>query len=440
MIFCRPRDAFTPGITEGGNPMVSRLLAILLLAASSAFSQTTVIRAGHVIDPATGEAAANQVILVRDGKIVAFGAKIEVPKDATMVDLSRSWVLPGLIDAHHHLTLDIAPADAPNDLSALYLREGSGLRALRGMWHARQVLEAGFTMLRDLGNSANYVDADIRVAIERGWFPGPTIINSGKIITPFGGQSHGIPPEQPRPWLWEYRDADGPDEVRKAVRENIFYGAKIIKLAIDNAPYVYSEEEIRAAVTEAHRAGLAVAAHVFGGPGADNAIRAGVDSIEHGYELTDDQMQQMKDKGIFLVVTDAPRVHLEAIGTAGGIFPPPEANERHMLDRLKRANRIGVKIAFGTDASAVLPGEDRGQMLMDYLAVLTAGGVPAARILQYMTTNAAQLLRVAEERGALAVGKYADIVATPDNPLDDIQALRKINFVMKEGAIIKRPQ
>lgn len=419
--------------------MLRRFAILFLIATAPAFAQTTAIRAGHVIDPANGQVTANQTILVRDGKIAAVGAKIEIPKDATIIDLSGAWVLPGLMDAHTHLTLDIAPADAPNDLSALYLREGTGLRALRGMWHARQYVEAGFTTVRDLGNSANHADTDLRVAIERGWFPGPTIVNSGKIITPFGGQSHLIPPEQPRPWLWEYRDADGPDEVRKAVRENIFYGAKVIKLIIDNAPYVYSEEEIRAAVTEAHRSGLAVAVHVFGGPGADNAIRAGVDSIEHGYELTDEQLQTMKDKGIFLVGTDSPRSHLDAIGTGGGIFPEPEVNARNILDRLKRAHRIGVKMAFGTDAAAVLPGRNRGEMAYDYLEVWTAAGVPAAKILRCMTTNAAELLRVKNERGAIAAGQYADIVATPENPLDNIQALRKIHFVMKDGRIIKRP-
>jgi imidazolonepropionase-like amidohydrolase len=420
--------------------MFARLIAILFLGTAPAFSQTTAIRAGHVIDPATGQASGAQTILVREGKIAAVGAKIEIPKDATIVDLSSAWVLPGLMDAHTHLTLDIAPADAPNDLSALYLREGTGLRALRGMWHARQYVEAGFTTVRDLGNSANHADTDLRVAIERGWFPGPTIVNSGKIITPFGGQSHLIPPEQPRPWLWEYIDADGPDEVRKAVRENIFYGAKVIKLAIDNAPYVYSEEEIRAAVTEAHRSGLPVAVHVFGGAGADNAIRAGVDSIEHGFELTDEQLQTMKDKGIFLVGTDSPRAHLDAIGTAGGIFPEPEVNARNILDRLKRAHRIGVKMAFGTDAASVIPGKNRGEMAYDYFEVWTAAGVPPAKILQCMTTNAAELLRVQGERGAIAAGKYADIVATPDNPLDNIQALRKINFVMKDGRIIRQPK
>ena len=413
---------------------------VCVLATAPVFAQTTVIRAGHVIDPATGQASGAQTIIVKDGKIVSVGAGLKLPAGSRVVDLSSDWVMPGLMDAHTHLTLDIAPADAPNDLSALYLREGTGLRALRGMWHAQQELQAGFTTVRDLGNSANHADTDIRVAIERGWFPGPTVVNSGKIISPFGGQSHGIPPEQARPWLWEYSDADGPDEVRKAVRENIFYGARVIKLVVDNAAYVYSEEEIRAAVTEAHRAGLPVAVHVFGGPGADNAIAAGVDSIEHGFELSDAQLEAMKKKGIFLVGTDTPRAQLDAIGTAGGIFPEPEINARNILDRLKRAQRIGVKMAFGTDAASVLPGVTRGRMAFDYLEVWTAAGVPAPKILQCMTTNAAELLRVQKDRGEIVAGKYADIIATEKNPLENIQALQKIIFVMKEGKVIPLPK
>src|ERR1700687_647082 len=270
---------------------------LCLIASASALAQTTVIRAGHVIDPGTGQASGAQTILIKDGKIVSVGAGGKVPEGAEVVDLSGAWVMPGLMDAHAHLTLDLTTADAANDLSALYLREGTGLRALRGMWHARQVVEAGFTTVRDLGNSANHVDTDLRVAIERGWFVGPTIINSGKIITPFGGQSHAIPPEQGRPWLWEYIDADGPEEVRKAVRENIFYGAKVIKLVVDNAPYVYSEEEIRMAVTEAHRAGLPVAVHVYGGPGADSAIAAGGYFSEGGVELSGPQVGGVREEG-----------------------------------------------------------------------------------------------------------------------------------------------
>lgn len=420
--------------------MLRRFAILFLLATAPAFAQTTAIRAGHVIDPATGRVTDNQIILVKDGKIAAIGSSVAIPTGAEIVDLSRSWILPGLMDAHTHLTLWLTPIDTESDISALYLKEGTGLRTLRGLRSAQDVLAAGFTTVRDLGNAGDYADTDLRVAFERGWFPGPTLVNAGKIIAPFGGQSKGIPPEMGRFWRFEYLDADTPEEVRKAVRQNIFYGAKVIKLAADSSPYYYTEEEIRAAVEEAHRSGLAVAVHVYGGPAATAAIRAGVDSIEHGFQLSDQQLQLMKEKGIFLVGTDTPFSQLKIVGTAGGIFPPPDQNAKDILDRLKRAHRIGVKMAFGTDVVLELPGRSRVELMLEFLDVWIEAGIPPAKILQCMTSNAAELLRVQNERGSLSAGKAADIIAVGENPLERIVALRRIHFVMKDGKIIKRPQ
>lgn len=414
-------------------------LVLLILCSSSAFAQTTAIRTGHLIDPATGTVAQSQTILVKEGKIVAVGPQVRIPADAEIIDLSNAWVLPGLMDAHTHITMNIAPA--PPGISTwetAWVKESSGLRALRGAVNARLLLEAGFTVVRDVGNAANYADTDLRLAIERGWIPGPTLVNTGKIIAPFGGQFHGIAPEQGRFWAFEYIDADTPDEVRKAVRENIFYGAKAIKLVADNSPYHYSVEEIRAAVNEAHNAGLKVAVHAYGGEGARNAILGGADSIEHGFELSDELLQLMKERGTFLVGTDFPLEQLQVMG--GLTNKDPKTMSEQIIDRLRRAHRIGVKMAFGTDAVADLPGKDRAQMNLDFLAVWTAAGVPPADILKAMTTNAAELLGFQGVRGAIAPGQWADIIATPENPLDNIQALRQVNFVMKEGKVIKSPR
>ena len=174
------------------------------------------------------------------------------------------------------------------------------------------MLNAGITTVRDVGNDANFAAVDLRKAIDAGWFVGPTVQTAGKIIAPFGGQSRGIPQEIGPFWRFEYYDADTPEEIRKAVRENIFYGADLIKLVADNSDYHYSLDEIRAAVDEAHHAGRPVAVHVMGGEAADNAIAGGVDSIEHGFFLTDDQLRLMKEKGIFLSSTDFPAAHFEA--------------------------------------------------------------------------------------------------------------------------------
>ena len=390
-----------------------------------------------MIDPAHGSSAKDQIILVESGKIKAIGAGVAIPAGAEVIDLSHEWVAPGLIDAHTHMTLTEIAGDAP--FESFYLNQSSTLRGLRGLHNAMQVLQAGFTTLRDVGNSAEWAMSDVRRAIDSGWFLGPTIIDSGKIIAPFGGQSRDIPPRQGPFWQFEYIDADGPAEIRKAVRTNIYYGAGVIKLVADNNPYHYSIDEFRAAVDEAHRAGIPVAVHVYAGDALENAIEAGVDSIEHGFDLTDAQLKRMKDKGIFLVGTDFPRAHLDIVGTSGGILPEPAVLAPKIIDRLTRAHRIGVRMAFGSDTVIDMPGRTRADLMFDYLAVWRAAGVPPADILRAMTSDAAELLRINKTRGSLVQGSSADLVATPGNPLEDIENLRKIDFVMKDGKIVRRP-
>jgi imidazolonepropionase-like amidohydrolase len=416
--------------------MKALLASLLVLLAAPLCAQVVAIRAGAVIDPAHGTAAKDQVILVENGKIKSVGAGVAIPAGAEVIDLSHEWLAPGLMDAHTHMTLTEIEGDAP--FESFYLNQSSTLRGLRGLHNAMQVLQAGFTTLRDVGNSAEWAMSDVRRAIDFGWFAGPTIIDSGKIIAPFGGQSRDIPPRQGPFWQFEYIDADGVAEIRKAVRTNIYYGAGVIKLVADNNPYHYSIEEFRAAVDEAHRAGIPVAVHVYAGDALDNAIEAGVDSIEHGFDLSDAQLKRMKDKGIFLVGTDFPRAHLDIVGTSGGILPEPALLAPKIIDRLKRANRIGVRMAFGSDTVIDMPGRTRADLMFDYLAVWRAAGVAPADILRAMTSNAAELLRVNKVRGSIGEGLSADLVATPANPLDDIENLRKIDFVMKDGKIVRR--
>ncbi len=224
--------------------MLQRLVVLVFLCAAGARAQTSAIRAGNLIDPDTGTIAKNQIILVKDGKVAEGGSRVQIPPGASVIDLSNSWIMPGLMDAHTHLTLG---ASGELFLESEYLKDSSGLRALRGLRNAQVVLEAGFTAVKDIGNDASYAAVDVRRAIEKGWFLGPTMLTTGKIIASFGGQSHGIPPEARPFWRFEYIDADTPDEVRKAVRHNIYYGANAIKLVADNSAYYYSEEEIRAA-------------------------------------------------------------------------------------------------------------------------------------------------------------------------------------------------
>ncbi|HEV3036813.1 MAG TPA: amidohydrolase family protein [Candidatus Angelobacter sp.] len=416
-----------------------KFLLLLLLIATPVFGQNIIaIRAGGVVDPTKGTVAKNQVILVENGKIKAIGADVAVPAGAQTIDLSNEWVTPGLMDAHVHLTLtEVTGGNAP--FESFYLKESSAFRGLRGLRNAQDLLRAGFTTVREVGNDANYATEDVKRAIQAGMFDGPTILSAGKIIAPFGGQSTSIPAEQGPFWRYEYIDADTPEEIRKAVRQNIYYGVDVIKLVADNSPFHYSLDEIKAAVDEAHHAGRAVAVHVYGGEAAQNVIDGGVDSVEHGFFLTDQQLQQMKQKGIFLVGTDTPRSQLDIEGTSGGIFPPPEELAPKIIDRLRRAYRIGVKMAFGTDTVIEVPNKTRADLMLDYLSVWKTAGVSNQDILKCMTTNPAELLRINQQRGSLAPGQAADIIAMPANPLDDIESLRKVNFVMKDGKVIRRP-
>jgi len=207
------------------------------------------------------------------------------------------------------------------------------------------------------------------------------------------------------------------------------------ELVADNSPYHYSVEEIRAAVNEAHHAGQPVAVHVLGGEAADNVIAGGVDSIEHGFFLTDDQLRRMKEKGIVLSGTDFPASHFEA-----GEIPHGKRMSDAIVDRLRRAYKIGVTMGFSTDIVTDYKDEDRAQMTWDYLAVWRAAGVPNAELLKCMTTNDAELLRIQKERGAIAAGLFADIIAMPSNPLDDSESLRKVDFVMNNGTVVRRPR
>ena len=409
---------------------------VLGLIALPTFAGITAIRAGVLVDPARGTVTRDQVILVEDGRIKAVqGSSAALPAGIPVIDRSKEWVLPGLIDAHTHLTLTELEGNAP--FESFYIKETTGFRAMRGLYNAGILLRAGFTTIRDIGNSGEYAMQDVKHSIENGWFVGPTIIDSGKIITPFGGQSHGIPPEQGTFWKYEYLDADTPDEIRKAVRQNLYYGAGVIKLVLDNGPYHYTAADIRVAIEEAHRAGVAVSVHTYGGAAADEAIEAGVDSIEHGFFLTDTQLERMKKKGIALVSTDFPRTHLDVIGTSGGIFPEPSVLAPRIIDRLERAHRIGVTLVFGTDTVMERSGASRPDLMFDYLAVWRSAGIPAMDLLRAMTNHAATLLGLGSTRGSVAPGYAADLIALPEDPLANTEALRRVDFVMKDGHVIK---
>jgi imidazolonepropionase-like amidohydrolase len=416
-------------IRSATSAAISLILSIVIVHAVS--GQNTVIKAGHVFDSRTGKVLDDQVIIVSGGRIVDIGPKLAYKPTDKVIDLSRSWVLPGLMDCHVHITSNYTHRQY-SGLDTIFLKESTAFRALRGAHVAEQLLMGGFTTIKDIGNDDNYATADVIKAIKQGWAKGPTIYYSGKIIAPFGGQSQGINPENEGFWKVEYIDADTPDEIKKAVRKNIYYGANVIKMVSgDNA--TYNLEDIKAAVDEAAKSGVKVTVHVMGGDGARNVIMGGAAAIEHGFSLNDELLQLMKEKGTFLVGTDFAWENLHAYGTSE---QQAKSVSTGIADRLKRAYRIGTKMAFGTDIIIDLPGMNRLQTNLKVLDTWKAAEIPPAYILQTMTVNAAELLG-ADKRGVIEKTYIADIIAVDKDPTKDINAVKDVRFVMKNGTVVR---
>jgi imidazolonepropionase-like amidohydrolase len=391
-------------------------------------AESTILRAAHLVDPANGIVRDKVALLITDGKIAAIGGNdLAAPEGATVLDLGEAWLMPGLIDTHTHLSLAAIATELRDQSNATY--------ALTALSNAQQYLHGGFTTVRDVGSEGDYAVVDLRRAFERGQWSGPTILSAGKTIAPFGGNRDRVSPlpfESGPTWSRDYLDADNPEEMVKAVRRNIRYGARVIKLYADIHPYYFTREEITAAVAEAHRAGIRVAAHVTGGRAADEVIAGGVDSIEHGFSLSRDQLIEMKKRGIYLSGTDfgirSLRTILRNENSATGF-------SKLIRERLAEAYRIGVPLAYGTDVVWAETSRTRSAIALDHTETWVAAGIPPIDILKAMTSNAATLLGVQDQRGAVRVGLFADLVAMPANPAQDIAALRGICFVMKQGRV-----
>jgi imidazolonepropionase-like amidohydrolase len=283
--------------------LLTLTFALLSLATSALHAQVTAIRAGTLIDPVSGSAARDQIILVEGTTVKALGAKVAIPRGAAVIDLSGSAVLPGLFDAHTHLCMTV---DMRRDAGRYYyttLNDPDSYRAIQGVANARSMLEAGFTTVRDVGNEGKFACASLRRAVSSGLVDGPTIINAGRIIAPYGGQFKLQPDKGEVLATPEYFFADTRDELLKAVRENIHYGATVIKLVVDDQHYIYTPEDIRFVVDEAAKSGLKVAAHVWTKAGAHNAAGAGVASMEHLNGISDEDLALAKRNGVVAVFT-----------------------------------------------------------------------------------------------------------------------------------------
>jgi imidazolonepropionase-like amidohydrolase len=409
---------------------MAKNILLFLCAAAALSAQATAIRAGRLIDPESGQVMQNQVILVEDGRVLIIGPNLQVPipTDAAVIDLTQYSVLPGLVDAHNHLALTYKQVPENNSYYLTSVLDSTAIRAIQAVSNGITMMSSGFTVVRDLGNAANYADSALRIAIEQGWIPGPTVINSGIIIGGMGGQFSPVP-ERAGLVYPEYLDADTPDEIVKAVRKNILYGAKVIKIMVDAKPYGYTVDEMKLFVAEAAKSGLKVAGHVQTQAGAMRAIEAGIWSIEHSTGLDDHAHKAMAQKGIWRVGTETP---------LSTYHQPDKQRYERTVEGLKNAWANHVKMAFSTDADYYIPGMTRGQVAIDFLKTWKAAGIPAAEILKIMTTNGYQVCDIYEKRGPIKVGMPADMIAVRGNPMEDIDALRDVRFVMKDGMVFKK--
>lgn len=414
------------------------LIAVALAAPAGAQAfrdSVTVIRAARMLDVATGNIIQNAAVTVTGDRITSISSSA-TPAGARVIDLGDVTLLPGLTDAHTHLTSNL---EAGSYIRAA--RDTDADQTVRGVRNARVMLMAGFTTVRNVG-STGFSDVALMRASDAGWIDAPRIIAAGHSLGITGGHCDET---GWKPGMLQGSTltgiADGPDEAVEAVRQQLKYGAKVIKICATAGvlsfeesvgAQQFSDEEMRAIVQEATRHRVKVAAHAHGTEGIIAAVRAGVASIEHGSMLTDEAIALMKQRGTYLV----PTTYLaDAIDLA--ILPPLLRSKAESILPIARANvtraiRAGVKIAFGTDAS-VIPHE---HAVREFATLVNRGMTPLQSI-QSGTINTADLLGT-PDRGRLAPGLLADIIAVPGNPLQEIRALERVSFVMKGGRIYKQ--
>ncbi len=416
-------------------------LCAAILSAGFACAQDAVIHAGHVLAVPGEGYLTEQTILVRDGKIVSVDPGYHLPVDnLPVIDLKNAYVLPGLIDAHVHLTGEFSPTSRMKALT-----DSDVDAALEGAGHAKKTLLAGFTTVQDLGAPDEAIFS-LRDAINKGLVDGPRIRASGRAITPTGGHGdvNGFSPAVTSA-LQGTNTCNGADDCRRAVRQAIKNGADIIKITATGGvlsntkaglEQQFFDDELEAIVETAAQMGRKVTAHAHGKSGIDAALRNGVQSIEHGTYLDAESIRLFKQKRAILVPTvlagktvtgwtDEPWLPLPSREKAKIVGPL-------MLDMLSRARKGGVRVAFGTDTGVSKHGENAKEF-----ALMVEAGFTAQEAIRSATIIGAKQVQMAEEIGQIEAGKFADIIAVYDDPLTDITALESVDFVMKGGIVHK---
>ena len=406
---------------------------------------TSYIRAGHLLDPASGRYQENVTIVVADGRVKAIeGAGFRPPAGAAVIDLSGKYVLPGLIDCHTHLTIR---ADSYEEILAF--KETPYDAAIAGVVNAKKTLDAGFTTVRDVGSPA-FAAVDLRKNIDSGYIPGPRIVASGPPISITGGHGdlNNYSPETTVTLFPAHRDfaiANGPEEVRETVREQVKYEVDVIKILASGgvlskgdqpgAPQ-YTLEELKMAADTAHQAGRKIAAHAHGAQSIKWSIEAGIDSIEHASLVDDEGIALAKQHGTYFVMDIYDDDYILQVGPKIGMTQELLAKERALgqlqRDNFRKAHAAGVKMAFGTDAGVYPHGDNAKQF--HYMVLY---GMTPVEAIRAATTSAADLIGRSADVGSLTPGHYADLVAVGSDPLRRIEVLEHVDEVVKGGVEVK---
>ncbi len=416
----------------------------VLLGCVSAAAQVIAIKAGRLIDPDTGTALADQIILIRANKIASVGRRLAIPPGATTIDLSNLTVLPGLIDCHTHLADGAHGGGDPIS----QLTKSASRVVLESVPNARVTLEAGFTTVRDVGVYRALNDVALRDAINRGDIVGPRMFVAGAYITITGGAGAmtGFAPDIQLPWDFHYGEANSPWEVRQKVRLLAHDGADHIKVLSSGAVLTHGSnpksqeftlEELEAAVDEASHFGLRVESHAHSADGIKNAIRAGVASVEHATMIDDEGLALAKQRGTYLDMDIYDEECIQEDGKNGKTPQDFLEHDRELgqlqRDNFRKAVEAGLKMSFGTDSGVCPYGQNAKQF-----AWMVKYGMTPMQAIQSATSAAADLLGRSSEVGSIKPGKYADVIAVAGDPLRDVSVLEHVRFVMKDGKVYKQ--